>query len=229
MLRRIFFPLLLATSACALAAEPVDGQHNQTAPMPINGMIAAVKNGKMAFVSDNGRFVFRGSMYDTWAQKEITTLEEAEQASKYIDLQKIKFNIEDLVPFTVGSGSKTVVVFTDPLCPSCANLISDLKKVDGYSFKIVEVPALGDESAKIVRSLLCAKDKDAAFDIATGKEKPKVIDQRGNDCDTSPIGKRIISAQMFGVKGVPFMIRNDGLIKHGYEKGTLSNWLMGAN
>lgn len=229
MLRRIFFPLLLATSACALAVEPAEGQHNQTAPMPINGMIAAVKNGKMAFVSDNGRFVFRGSMYDTWAQKEITTLEEAEHASKYIDLKKLKFNIEDLVPFTVGTGSKTAVVFTDPLCPSCAHLITDLKKVDGYSFKIVEVPALGDESAKIVRSLLCAKDKGAAFDIATGKDKPKVLDQRGNDCDTSPIGKRIISAQMFGVKGVPFMIRDDGLIKHGYEKGTLSSWLTGAN
>jgi thiol:disulfide interchange protein DsbC len=229
MFRRIFFALLVATSASASAADQAEGQHNQTAPLPINGMIAAVKNGKLAFVSDNGRFVFRGSMYDTWSQKEVTSLAEAEQASKYIDLKKLKFNIDDLVPFTVGTGSKTVVVFTDPLCPSCAHLIADLNKVQGYSFKIVEVPALGDDSAKIVRSLLCAKDKDEAFDVATGKSKPRVIDQRGNDCDTSPIGKRIISAQMFGVKGVPFMIRDDGLVKHGYEKGTISNWLTGAN
>lgn len=229
MLRRIFCALLVAAAASASAADQADSQNNQTAPMPINGMIAAVKNGKMAFVSDNGRFVFRGSMYDTWSQKEITTLDEAAQASKYIDLKKINFNIDDLVPFTVGTGSRSVVVFTDPLCPSCAQLISDLNKVEGYSFKIVEVPALGDESAKIVRSLLCAKDTGEAFDIATGKSKPRVIEQRGADCDTSPIGKRIISAQMFGVKGVPFMIRDDGLIKHGYEKGTIANWLTGAN
>lgn len=228
MFRRIFFALLACTAAIASAADQADSQHNQTAPMPINGMIAAVKNGKLAFVSDNGRFVFRGSMYDTWTQQEVTTLAEAEQASKYIDLKKLKFNIEDLVPFTVGTGSRTVVVFTDPLCPSCAQLISDLQKVEGYSFKIVEVPALGDNSAKIVRSLLCAKDKEEAFSVVTGKSKPQVVPQRGNDCDTSPIGKRIISAQMFGVKGVPFMIRDDGLIKHGYEKGTLSNWLAGA-
>ncbi|WP_177454460.1 DsbC family protein [Pseudomonas sp. Irchel 3E13] len=228
MFRRIFFALLASTAATVSAADQADSQHNQTAPMPINGMIAAVKNGKLAFVSDNGRFVFRGSMYDTWSQQEVTTLAEAEQASKYIDLKKLKFNIEDLVPFTVGTGARTVVVFTDPLCPSCALLISDLQKIEGYNFKIVEVPALGNDSAKIVRSLLCAKDKEEAFGIATGKSKPRVVDQRGNDCDTSPIGKRIISAQMFGVKGVPFMIRDDGLIKHGYEKGTLSNWLAGA-
>ncbi|NMY91895.1 DsbC family protein [Pseudomonas oryzihabitans] len=227
MLCKILTSAVLAASALsfqlAFAQSATD-----TAPLPINGMIAAVKNEKLAFVSDNGRFVFRGSLYDTWSQKEITTLAEAERASNYIDLAKLRFRVDDLAPFTFGTGSKEVVIFTDPLCPSCHQLVQDLKQVKGYTFKILELSAMGPDSGKIVRSLHCAKDKSEALAVALGETKPRVVDQVGDDCDTSAIGKRIISAQMFGVKGVPFMIRNDGLVRHGYEKGSLEPWLAGA-
>lgn len=227
MLCKILTSAVLAASALsfqlAFAQSATD-----TAPLPINGMIAAVKNEKLAFVSDNGRFVFRGSLYDTWSQKEITTLAEAERASNYIDLAKLRFRVDDLAPFTFGTGSKEVVIFTDPLCPSCHQLVQDLKLVKGYTFKILELSAMGPDSGKIVRSLHCAKDKSEALAVALGETKPRVVDQVGDDCDTSAIGKRIISAQMFGVKGVPFMIRNDGLVRHGYEKGSLEPWLAGA-
>lgn len=228
MLCKILTSAVLAASALsfqlAFAQSATD-----TAPLPINGMIAAVKNEKLAFVSDNGRFVFRGSLYDTWSQKEITTLAEAERASNYIDLAKLRFRVDDLAPFTFGTGSKEVVMFTDPLCPSCHQLVQDLKQVKGYTFKILELSAMGPDSGKIVRSLHCAKDKSEALAVALGETKPRVVDQVGDDCDTSAIGKRIISAQMFGVKGVPFMIRNDGLVRHGYEKGSLEPWLAGAS
>ncbi|RAU32617.1 DsbC family protein [Pseudomonas sp. RIT411] len=228
MLCKILTSAVLAASALsfqlAFAQSATD-----TAPLPINGMIAAVKNEKLAFVSDNGRFVFRGSLYDTWSQKEITTLAEAERASNYIDLAKLRFRVDDLAPFTFGTGSKEVVIFTDPLCPSCHQLVQDLKQVKGYTFKILELSAMGPDSGKIVRSLHCAKDKSEALAVALGEKKPRVVDQVGDDCDTSAIGKRIISAQMFGVKGVPFMIRNDGLVRHGYEKGSLEPWLAGAS
>lgn len=227
MLCKILTSAVLAASALsfqlAFAQSATD-----TAPLPINGMIAAVKNEKLAFVSDNGRFVFRGSLYDTWSRKEITTLAEAERASNYIDLAKLRFRVDDLAPFTFGTGSKEVVIFTDPLCPSCHQLVQDLKQVKGYTFKILELSAMGPDSGKIVRSLHCAKDKSEALAVALGETKPRVVDQVGDDCDTSAIGKRIISAQMFGVKGVPFMIRNDGLVRHGYEKGSLEPWLAGA-
>ena len=227
MLCKILTSAVLAASALsfqlAFAQSATD-----TAPLPINGMIAAVKNEKLAFVSDNGRFVFRGSLYDTWSQKEITTLAEAERASNYIDLAKLRFRVDDLAPFTFGTGSKEVVIFTDPLCPSCHQLMQDLKQVKGYTFKILELSAMGPDSGKIVRSLHCAKDKSEALAVALGETKPRVVDQVGDDCDTSAIGKRIISAQMFGVKGVPFIIRNDGLVRHGYEKGSLEPWLAGA-
>lgn len=226
MLRKI---LSLAVIFASVTGAGQVVAETATTPLPINGMVAAVKNDKLAFVSDNGRFVFRGTLYDTWSQKEITSLADADRAFSYIDLAKLRFQVDDLAPFTYGTGPKEVVIFTDPQCPSCHQLLQDLKKVEGYTFKILELSAMGPESGRIVRSLHCAKDKAEALAVALGETKPRVVDQVGEDCDTSAIGKRIISAQMFGVKGVPFMIRNDGLIRHGYEKGSLQSWLAGAN
>lgn len=199
MLRKI---LSLAVIFASVTGAGQVVAETATTPLPINGMVAAVKNDKLAFVSDNGRFVFRGTLYDTWSQKEITSLADADRAFSYIDLAKLRFQVDDLAPFTYGTGPKEVVIFTDPQCPSCHQLVQDLKKVEGYTFKILELSAMGPESGKIVRSLHCAKDKAEALAVALGETKPRVIDQIGDDCDTSAIGKRIISAQMLDRKSV---------------------------
>ncbi|RPV61483.1 protein-disulfide isomerase [Pseudomonas aeruginosa] len=192
-------------------------------------MVAAMKNGNLAFISDNGRFVFRGTVYDTWSKKNIESLADADEAYKTIDLKETKFRVDDLAPLTIGSGDKTVIIFTDPFCPSCHILLEDVKKTPGYTFKIVYVPLLGDDSQKVVKAMHCLKDKDKAESVMLGNSKPLSIVGKDEvaDCDTSPIAKRIVSAHMFGIKGVPFMIRDDGLIRLGYDKGALQGWLSG--
>lgn len=230
MLKKILLSVLAVAAVVnwANAAEQVTGiKEGVTSPLPMNGMIAAVKNGKVAFVSDNGRFVFQGTVYDTWSQKNIESIRDAEVAYKTIDVKKTKFRVDDLNPITIGTGEKTVIVYTDPFCPSCHVLLDDVKKVEGYIFKIVYVPMLGDESNKVVRAMQCAKDQVSAKKVMLGMAEPGSIVGKAElpSCDTSPIAKRIISAHMFGIKGVPFMIRDDGLIRLGYDKGDISNWL----
>lgn len=230
MLKKILLSVLAVAAVVnwANAAEQVTGiKEGVTSPLPMNGMIAAVKNGKVAFVSDNGRFVFQGTVYDTWSQKNIESIRDAEVAYKTIDVKKTKFRVDDLNPITIGTGEKTVIVFTDPFCPSCHVLLDDVKKVEGYIFKIVYVPMLGDESNKVVRAMQCAKDQVSAKKVMLGMAEPGSIVGKAElpSCDTSPIAKRIVSAHMFGIKGVPFMIRDDGLIRLGYDKGDISNWL----
>jgi thiol:disulfide interchange protein DsbC len=230
MLKKILLSVLAVAVVVnwANAAEHVAGiKEGVTSPLPMNGMIAAVKNGKVAFVSDNGRFVFQGTVYDTWSQKNIESIRDAEVAYKTIDVQKTKFRVDDLNPISIGAGEKTVIVFTDPFCPSCHVLLDDVKKVEGYTFKIVYVPMLGNESNKVVRAMQCAKDQVSAKKVMLGIAEPSSIVGKAevSSCDTSPIAKRIVSAHMFGIKGVPFMIRDDGLIRLGYDKGDISNWL----
>lgn len=229
-LKKILFSLFAFASVITSsnAADQSTGiKEGVTSPLPMNGMVAAVKNGKLAFVSDNGRFVFQGTVYDTWSQKNIESLRDAEIAYKTIDIKKTKFRVDDLNPLTVGSGDKTVIIFTDPFCPSCHVLLDDVKGMEGYTFKIVYVPLMGDESSKVVRAMQCIKDRESALEVMLGNAKPQSIVGKSETpaCDTSPIAKRIVSAHMFGIKGVPFMIRDDGLIRLGYDKGGLNKWL----
>lgn len=228
-LKQIFSLVAMALMVnCSFAANQVNGmKEGVTSPLPMNGMVAAEKNGKLAFVSDNGRFVFQGTVYDTWSQKNIESLRDAEIAYKTIDVKKTKFRVDDLNPLTIGSGEKTVIIFTDPFCPSCHILLEDAKKVEGYTFKVVYVPLMGDDSSKVVRAMQCIKDRESATSVMLGLAKPLSIVGKAEmpTCDTSPIAKRIVSAHMFGIKGVPFMIRDDGLVRLGYDQGGLNSWL----
>lgn len=225
-LTRSLSAITLCIASAAGAATPNVGDHNQVQPLPINGMVAAVKNGKIAFVSSNGRFVFQGTAYDTWNKKNITTIDEARHANEYLNLTELKFDVDDLEPMTVGSGPKEVVIFFDPYCGSCHQLIEDAQLVDGYTYKLVPIPAMGDDSIKAVRFAFCTADKDLSKKVLQGKVKPKDIpNDKFESCDTTALAKRVITTQLLGLMGVPFLIRDDGLVRAGYVKGDIKNWL----
>lgn len=216
----------IATATTVHAAGPQVGEHNQVQPLPINGMVAAVKNGKLAFVSSNGRFVFQGTVYDTWNKKDVTTIAEAKFANEYLDLEKLKFEVDELAPMVVGKGEKEVVVFYDPYCPSCHQLIEDIEGLDGYTFKFVAIPVMGNDSSKAVRFAFCSPDKEMAKKVLLGQVKPSSLpSDKFETCDTGPLAKRVISSQLFGLVGVPFLVRDDGLVRNGYQKGEIANWL----
>ncbi|WP_088922304.1 DsbC family protein [Pseudomonas aeruginosa] len=217
---------LLMAAPMTIAASPSVGEHNQTQPLPINGMLAAVKNEKLAFVSANGRFVFQGSLYDTWNKKDITSIADAKFANDYMDLKELGFRVDDLSPFKVGNGPKEVVVFYDPYCNSCHMLMEDAQQQKDYTFKFVAIPVMGEGSTKAVRAAFCTPDKELSEKILLGKVQPADLPRdKFEACDTAPLAKRVISTQLFGLMGVPFVVRDDGLVRHGYIKGDLSNWL----
>ena len=220
----------LAIAGFASAEEASPGQQNETTPLPIAGMVAAVKNGKLAFVSSNGRFVFQGTVYDNWNQTKITSIAEAKQANDYINIKKLDFKADELQPLVIGDGPKEVIVYFDPYCPSCHNLIEDARKVEGYSFKFLAVPGLGEDSMKAVRYAFCTDDKERAEKVLLGKVPAKDISVKGMEkCNTVDLAKRVISSQLFGIQGLPFMVRDDGLVRLGYVNGSLSNWLQAGN
>jgi thiol:disulfide interchange protein DsbC len=164
-----------------------------------------------------------------WNQKDITTLEEAKFANDYLELNKLKFKVDELTPLVIGSGKKEVVIFYDPYCPSCKDLMVDALQEEGYGFKFVAIPVMGEDSIKAVRFALCSKDKDLADKVLRGKVKGADIpNDKFEMCDTGPIAKRVITMQLFGLRGVPFMVRDDGLVRSGYVKGGLTSWLSGG-
>lgn len=229
----MFRTLLSTTVAMSLAAvttahaSPLNTNSN-VVMLPVSGMLAVVKNDKFAIISDNGRFIIQGKVYDTWSQKEITTIDEARTAASYIPIDKAKIGFEDLDPITIGTGSKAVTMFSDPACGFCKEVIEEARTSlpEGYRLDVLMLPLLSDKSATRTKELHCAQDEAAAWKAAVKGDLESPLAQKPvGACKLDVIAKRRLTAQFIGAKNVPFLIRDDGLTQEGKPAEGLRAWI----
>lgn len=174
----------------------------------------------IAYMSQNGRFVLRGVIFDTWTNETIQTMDQLRATMKSVDLSTLGLKDEDIDPFYFGTGPKQVTMFVDPFCPFCGQLfdelLSDPSYPKDYTFMIIPVTFLGDNSTKAVNALHCSNDRDAAMKALLTKDKRWMMGQGPiEDCDVQPVLQRMILSQMLGVTGVPYIIGAEGGISRG--------------
>lgn len=196
-----------------------------TRQLPAGSFSAVKVKGRQGlyFLSSDGRILIKGSAYDLWSGRSLATLADVERAATRIDLKGFAAIWPDLDPLTLGEGPATVVAFVSPGCPLCRSLIEQAQALtDRYRFLLLPIPAGGD-SAALVRGLACAQDRKAAeaaylrhsFTAATA-QKPV--------CDLEPVQRRVITAQLLGIKAVPWIVRPDGALSEGMPPD-LAAWL----
>lgn len=186
------------------------------------------KNGRFAIMTDTGRFIIQGTLYDVWDQKEITTLEDARWAATHIPLQKADVGFSDLQPLSIGAGDKVIHLFSDVQCGHCKKIIDEARDnlPAGYRMEVILLPLLGPESTVRTAEILCAKNKAEAWKAAmSGDLKTHLEPVAANECDGDTLQKRLVTAQFLGARSVPFMIRDDGLIQEGAPAEGLRNWI----
>lgn len=189
----------------------------------MDSLKAIETNGRIFFMSPNGRFVIQGDLTDTWQKKKLVTLKEIDYASKHINISKMGLPIDELNVIKVGKGEKEVIVFVDPQCDPCKKFFEKAKKnTDKYTFKFIVVPALGPESNKMATSMFCSKNK-------TNLEKHFLertlleLEQK-ETCDKKYYNLTLTVAQLIGIKNVPFFIAPSGIYKEGEGKD-FWNWV----
>lgn len=219
--------LALALSSLVQAEPESDvspiGKIDGMVSLPVTGIKAVESNGRIVFMSDSGRFVIDGTLYDAWSKKSLTSLDAIREASNTLDLSRLGLNMDDLNPLNLGEGKKKVVVFVDPRCPHCHELLKQaLLLTKDYTFQILPVPVLGPDSERQVRQLGCARDKKAATAaLLNGR-----IDNLEQDdaCKLESMQRTLVTAQVLGIQGVPFMVASDGRISRG-RPDDLAAWL----
>ena len=182
------------------------------------------------FVSGNGRYVLRGTLRDLWQSgKELTTLDEIRAAVQTVDVAALVRAVDIFAPFRIGSGPKLEIVFVDPFCPYCKLLLNDIAARGGdkeHQYVILPIALLGPKSARVVRNLQCAADRDAAARALLAHSYDPPLPERP-DCDLGAAQKRAIFARLLQIRGVPFLIRDDGVRQDGLP-GNLMEWLREA-
>lgn len=211
-----------------LLSAKIDGMQD----LPINGLKMIKTGDQVMFVSSNGRFgIYGGKLLDVWTQQEIKDIPDIDRIANRIDLSRMKLNLDDLGPVTVGHGKDKVLVIIDPRCPYCAKLIKDLQALqDKYTFKLVMVPVLGQESQNIVVQLACllsSQDKKAQESAKVRLLKQDYAGLPSDNppqCNKEPLQKAVVTAKLFGLQGVPFLIAPDGRT-HSGAPDVLADWL----
>lgn len=194
-------------------------------PLPITGLHAIQANGELMFVSTSGRFVFSGQMTDLWTGATIDTLEQAADVTQRIDLDRLSLTPDRLNSVSFGEGETDITLFTDPLCDHCNSLIEDLRPYgDDFSFHLVVVPTLGEESHQMASHLSCAQDRSDQLSALLNHELLTLPSEEG--CTSERYEMTLVAAQLLSVDGVPFLIHDDGRIFRG-RPDDISAWLEG--
>ncbi|MBV5272383.1 MAG: DsbC family protein [Lamprocystis purpurea] len=228
---------LLAAPPSALWAEPAatlgtilgssDTAIRRMARLPVGGLQAVeTTDGQLLFISDTGRYVVRGNAYDLWHGVALTSLAQAEELAGRIDLKHLKLDVADLGALDLGTGPE-VVAFVDPQCPHCAAFFKDLASLtDRYRFRLIPVP-IGEDSQSEVLAVHCLATTDRAAALAALLEHPTDVPAATGTCGQQTAQRTLITAQMFGVGGTPFVIAPDGRLHQG-RPDDLAGWLAGT-
>lgn len=220
--------LSAADIAAGLMSIKIDGMQD----LPITGLKMVKTGDKTVFLSANGRFAFTGGkLLDVWTHQEIKDLPDIDRIANRIDLSKMKLNIDELGPVTVGTGNPMVLIFIDPRCPYCGKVMKDLQALhDQYTFKLVMVPILGQASQNTIVQLACqlsSNDKQAQMavrDRLLKQDFAGLPTDNPTACNKEPLQKAVVTAKLFGLPGVPFLIAPDGRT-HSGAPDNLNDWL----
>jgi thiol:disulfide interchange protein DsbC len=171
--------------------------------LPAGGIQAVeATDGQLLFISDTGRYVVRGNVYDLWHGVALTSLAQAEELAGRIDLKHLKLDVADLGALDLGTGPD-VVAFVDPQCLHYAAFFKDLALLtDRYRFRLIPLP-IAEDSQSAVLVVHCLATTDRAAALAALLEHQTDVPAATGTCGQPTAQRTLITAQLFGVRGTP--------------------------
>lgn len=192
--------------------------HAGAAPMP--GFRELVVSGQTLYVSDDGRYVMQGNLYDTTAKKDLSEATMArlrrEELAKVPGSQRIVF--------APANPKYTVSVFTDIQCGYCQKLHSQIAQYNaqGIAVEYLAYPRMGPASDDFsqMEAVWCSADRGKA--LTDAKNGKRINAPR---C-TSPVAMEYDLGQRLGLTGTPMIVAPNGMAAPGYLDPTrMKQWL----
>lgn len=175
------------------------------------GILEVQVNGREIIYTDRqGIVAIHGTMIDLKTRTNLT--EKRKQDFMWVDFASLPLN--QAITRVKGDGSRKLAVFTDPDCPYCKRLESELAQIDNATIYIFlfPLPALHPDASRKARLVWCAEDRAKAWDglMLQGVEPAAV----GQDC-ADPIGSIADTARRLGIQGTPGLVFQSGRLVPG--------------
>lgn len=205
------FSILSCISALSFAnVETVKSNLNQNYPniqvtniqkTEMAGLYSANLDKQIIYLDENAQYMFVGSMVRMKDQKNLTKDLVLKQNS--IDWKKLPF--KDAIKTVKGNGKRELVIFSDPNCPYCKKLETELDKLNDVTIYTFIYP-LKPQSIAVSKQIWC----DANQAYAWKNLLEKNIQSKAKTC-ANPIERNLELGRKLGVTGTPTLIFANGL------------------
>ncbi|HUD43835.1 MAG TPA: DsbC family protein [Dokdonella sp.] len=179
-------------------------------PAPMAGFRQVLLGGQLVYVSDDGRYLLQGKLYDAATRSDLTDVRLGKAR-----VEKLK-NVppDQVLAFGPDKPKYKLTVFTDIDCGYCRKLHQEVAEYNklGIEFDYLFFPRSGIDSPSYKKavSVWCAEDKKAAFTAAKGGATPTPV-----TCD-NPIAAQFQLGLDVGVDGTPAIYSPGGVKIGGY-------------
>ncbi|MGA9342097.1 MAG: DsbC family protein [Rhodanobacteraceae bacterium] len=199
-----------AAARKALLAVAPKAKIDAVEKSPLPGFHQALVGSQLLYVSDDGRYLMQGTLYDTRTKRDLTGARLAVEDKSRIDAVPLSKRIV----FAPDKPKYKVTVFTDLDCGYCRKLHSQIAEFmkRGIEFDYLFFPrtGIGSPSYDKAVSVWCAKDRKAAFTAAKAGKNPTPA-----KCP-NPVAEEFQLGVAVGVKGTPTILAANGTKIGGY-------------
>ncbi len=180
-------------------------------PTPIDGLYEVRYGAEVLYLSEEGRYLLRGSLLDLQERQDLT---EATRAKARLDMLG-KLDEQQMIVFSPKDPRYTITVFTDIDCAYCRKLHSEIDRylARGIKVRYLAFPRTGVNSPSFDKAVdvWCAPNRNAA--LTKAKNNQPVADQ---SCD-NPVEEQMELGQLLGVSGTPAIVLESGEMISGYQ------------
>lgn len=171
---------------------------------PVPGLLEVAADGKVFYVTEDGRYVLGGPLFDAQTRRNLTD-------ARLAEINRIPFETLDTklaISRVKGSGARKLAIFEDPDCPYCKVLEKTLEAIDDVTVYVYLYPidSLHPQAAAKSRAVWCAPDRASAWAevMRTG-----ILPVAPANC-VDPIAEIAAFAKRHRISGTPTMVLADG-------------------
>ena len=167
----------------------------------MTGIYSGTMDGKVVYLAEDAQHILVGSMFRLQDQKNLTQDLLLKQNS--IDWKKLP--LQDAVKTVRGTGKRQLAVFSDPNCPYCKQLETELSQLNDVTIYTFIYP-IKTQSMAVSKQVFCEKDPALAWSNLLSKG----IQPTGNKACANPIERNLALGQSLNLRGTPAIIFSNG-------------------
>lgn len=181
-------------------------------PTPIPGIYEIRVGERVAYVSEDAKYMIQGDIYDLETEENLT---EQRRADARVEAVNAVGETSMIVFEPDGPTQHTITVFTDIDCGYCRKLHREISAYNEQGFRVryLFFPRSGPntESWDKADNVWCAEDRNTAL---TRAKRGETVES--DDCGTTPVDQHYRLGVALGIRGTPAIVTDDGTLVPGY-------------